>query len=110
MGGKGWCGNLSRRLRASWTNLFRSCCSGFSGRILLNRCIERSSTEARALLCDPGDMETTIHGLRGIFWALNMLVVHHVADDVAHKTDLRTGIDALIVAGQTLANEISNRF
>ncbi len=51
-----------------------------------------------------------IYGLHGIFWALNQLVVHHVADDHAHEQDPRNGIDGLIVAGQTLADEISKHF
>jgi hypothetical protein len=57
-----------------------------------------------------GEMEATIIGLQGIFWALNMLVVHNVADGIAHETDRRDGIAALIVAGERLADEISNRF
>ena len=52
----------------------------------------------------------TIHALRGIFWALNMLVVHHAADDIAHEEDLHNGISALILAGEQLADETAERF
>ncbi|GEP61929.1 hypothetical protein [Reyranella soli] len=37
-------------------------------------------------------------GLQGIFWALNMLVVHHAADDIAHEQARSDGIEKLIVA------------
>jgi hypothetical protein len=48
--------------------------------------------------------------LEGIFWALNMLVIHKVADDVAHEEDRRDGIEQLIMAGEQLAGEVSKRF
>jgi hypothetical protein len=57
-----------------------------------------------------GDLEMTIHALRGIFWALNMLVVHNAADDIAHKADLDSGISDLILAGDRLTAEIAERF
>jgi hypothetical protein len=57
-----------------------------------------------------GDLQMTIHALHGIFWALNMLVVHHAADDIAHEDDLHNGIDALILAGEHLAEEMAERF
>jgi hypothetical protein len=52
----------------------------------------------------------TIHALRGIFLALNMLVVHHAADEIAHENDLNNGISALILAGEQLADEMAERF
>jgi hypothetical protein len=55
-------------------------------------------------------MQTAIIGLQGIFWALNMLVVNHAADRIARESDRNDGIAALITAGETLADEISNRF
>ena len=57
-----------------------------------------------------GDLQATIHALHGIFWALNMLVVHHAADDIAHENDLHNGISALILAGEQLADEMTERF
>ena len=56
------------------------------------------------------DMELAIHGLDGIFWALNMLVIHQVAEKVAHGPALRDGIDHLILAGQLNTDQISERF
>jgi hypothetical protein len=57
-----------------------------------------------------GDLEMTIHALHGIFWALNLLVVHRAADDIAHENDLHNGISALILAGEQLADEMAERF
>jgi len=66
--------------------------------------------KARVDRPDEGDLETTIHALHGIFWALNMLVIHQVADKVAHGPDLRDGIDHLILAGQLITDQVSERF
>jgi hypothetical protein len=40
------------------------------------------------------DLEMTSHALRGIFWALNMLVVHRVADGIAPTLHGATGLTA----------------
>jgi hypothetical protein len=69
-----------------------------------------SRTTASVKRPGQGDLEMTIHALRGIFWALNMLVVRHAADDIAHEEDLHNGISALILAGEQLANETAERF
>ena len=55
------------------------------------------------------DLAHTVICLEGIFWALDMLVCHKAADDVAHEEDRRNGIGALIAAGQLLSREIINR-
>jgi len=57
-----------------------------------------------------GDLRMTVDALHGIFWALNMLVVHHAADDIAHERDRVNGIDGLILAGQRLTEEVMERF
>jgi hypothetical protein len=57
-----------------------------------------------------GDLQLTIHGLQGIFWALDMLLVEKLADKIAHEQDIRDGIAGLIVAGERLTEEISSRF
>ena len=72
--------------------------------------IERGAPKHGPCSASKGDMELTIHGLGGIFWALNQFVVHHVADDVAREKDLRGGIDALILAGLLLTEEVKRRF
>ena len=59
---------------------------------------------------DQGELQMTMHGLHGIFWALNMLVVHHAADDIAHERDRVDGIEGLIVAGKRLTEEVVGRF
>ena len=69
-----------------------------------------SRTKASVKRPGPEDLEMTIHALRGIFWALNMLVVHHAADDIAHENNLNNGIGALILAGEQLADEMAERF
>jgi hypothetical protein len=69
-----------------------------------------SRTTASVRRLGQGDLELTILGLRGIFWALNMLVVHNAADDIAHKGDLDNGISNLIIAGELLATETAERF
>jgi hypothetical protein len=69
-----------------------------------------SPATARVKRPERGDLEATIHALGGIFWALNMLVVHHAADDIAHDEDRLNGIDALILAGNQLASETAERF
>jgi hypothetical protein len=57
-----------------------------------------------------GDLQLTIHSLKGIFWALDMLLVEKLADKIAHEPDIRDGIAGLIVAGERLTEEISSRF
>jgi hypothetical protein len=39
-----------------------------------------------------------------------MLVVERVADEIANEQDVRDGIDKLIITGEQLAREISERF
>ena len=56
-----------------------------------------------------GDLQLAIQGLNGIFWALNMFVVNGVAYDVAHEQDLKNGIDQLIVAGQQITDDLTER-
>ena len=69
-----------------------------------------SPATARVKRPEQGDLEATIHALGGTFWALNMLVVHHAADDIAHEEDRLNGIDALILAGKQLADDVAERF
>ena len=69
-----------------------------------------SRTKASVKRPGPEDLQMTIHALRGIFWALNMLVVHHAADEIAHENDLNNGISALILTGEQLADEMAERF
>ena len=53
--------------------------------------------------------ERAIHGLRGIFWALNVLTDRSV--DILRSDQARAnGIAYLIVAGETLTNEIADQF
>jgi hypothetical protein len=56
------------------------------------------------------DVREAVIGLQGIFWALNMLVIHGAADEVASEDDRKNGIARLITAGEQLADEISSRF
>ena len=67
--------------------------------------LDTERTKAHVKRPELGDLEMTIHALRGILWALNMLVVHPVADGTAHEKDLNNGIDCLIFAGEQLAAE-----
>ena len=41
--------------------------------------LDTERTKAHVKRPELGDLEMTIHALRGILWALNMLVVHRVA-------------------------------
>jgi hypothetical protein len=59
---------------------------------------------------DEGDLEMAIHGLNGIFWALNMLAVQDVGHLTATKSDIRTAVADLIVAGGIITNGMSDRF
>jgi hypothetical protein len=59
---------------------------------------------------DRGDLELTVHALHGIFWALDMLVNQRVADKVALEIDRRNGIANLIVAGERLCEDMTERF
>ena len=83
-------------------------------RIIKNviRDLEASSrpSVARTNYATESDARTAILGLEGIFWALDMLVIHEVADEIAAKDDRRDGVAGLIVAGELLAREISERF
>lgn len=51
-----------------------------------------------------------IHGLHGIFRALDMLVAREAADEIANESERRNGIANLIVAGVELAEQIKERF
>jgi len=42
----------------------------------------------------PGDLETTVYALQGIFRALDTLVIRKVADDVAHDEDRLNGTNS----------------
>jgi hypothetical protein len=66
--------------------------------------------QARVDRATAGDMQMVIHGLHGIFWALDMLVLQEAADEIASEADRRNGIANLIVAGQQLAEQIKGRF
>lgn len=48
-------------------------------------------------------------GLKGIFWALDQLVVEKAADDITTESDRSEGIANLIAAGKLLAEEVWNR-
>jgi len=52
----------------------------------------------------------TIHALHGILWALDMLVVNRAADGIAQDADRIEGINGLILAGEQLAEKMSERF
>ena len=71
---------------------------------------EASSSRASVKHPSQGDLQMTVHALQGIFWALNMLVVHHAADDIAHEQDRINGIDGLILAGQWMTEKVIERF
>jgi hypothetical protein len=73
-----------------------------SPKALRTRCASRGP--------DRGDLELTVHALHGIFWALDMLVNQRVADKVAHEGDRRNGIANLIVAGERLCDDMTERF
>ena len=66
--------------------------------------------KARVDRPDVGDLQQAVHALHGIFWALNMLVIHRAADDIAHEQDRLNGIDQLIMAGELITDELSERF
>jgi hypothetical protein len=55
------------------------------------------------------DMETATHGLIGIFWALNVLVVQKPTDDPFERS-YHNGVASLIVAGETLTKAIADQF
>ena len=55
-------------------------------------------------------MEMAIHGLHGVFWALNVLVINNGADAVVSEFERRNGIANLITAGRELARAISDEF
>lgn len=57
-----------------------------------------------------GDIQSSILGLSGIFWALDMLIINGVADEVARKDAIANGVANLIIAGKLLTKEISARF
>ena len=54
-------------------------------------------------------MEMAIHGLNGIFWALNVVVVQRAVDDMLHDRDRENGIASLIMAGGLLTKEITGQ-
>lgn len=56
------------------------------------------------------DLQGAVNALHGIFWALEMLVVHKVADDIAHKDARDSAVDELIIAGELITDELSARF
>jgi len=56
------------------------------------------------------DLQEAIHGLYGIFWALNMLVVQKAADEITLKEYRENGIASLITAGECLAEQLTERF
>ena len=55
-------------------------------------------------------MEMAIHGLRGIFWALNVLVINNGADCVVSEQERKNGVAGLITAGRELSRAISDDF
>jgi hypothetical protein len=55
-------------------------------------------------------MQMAIHGLNGIFWALNVLVVNNGADCVVSDVERKNGVACLITAGRELARAISDDF
>ena len=73
---------------------------------------EAGEPRPRVLIDKPdlGDLQMTIHGLHGIFWALDMLYVQGAADEIVKREERNSGIANLIVAGQQLAREVAARF
>jgi hypothetical protein len=69
-----------------------------------------TENQVRVERLDRGDLELTVHALHGIFWALDMLVNHRLADKVALESDRHNGIANLIVAGQRLCDDMTERF
>ena len=69
-----------------------------------------SAPKAEVDRSSKGYLRQSVHALHGIFWALDMLVVHRVADEVAHDEDLRNGIDQLILAGEMMTKDLGDRF
>ncbi|HQS14411.1 hypothetical protein [Reyranella sp.] len=55
------------------------------------------------------DLGHAIIALKGIFWALDMLVVEKAADDITTEEDRAEGIASLIAAGELLAKELTER-
>lgn len=68
------------------------------------------SNQVKVEFANEGDARGAILGLRGIFWALNLIVIHNAADGLSSAEDRENGVADLITAGRKLADEISGRF
>lgn len=57
-----------------------------------------------------GELQMAMHGLSGIFWALDLLVTQQVADNIIDEHSRRNGISSLITAGEVLTEKITEEF
>ena len=69
-----------------------------------------TSTEQNALQAR-GEMKYAIHGLQGIFWALQMFHSQRLCDDLVGVDDMaiRNRIDQLIMAGAQITEDLQRR-
>ena len=56
-----------------------------------------------------GDLEETVRAVAGIFGALNQIVTHQMAGEI-DDVKVRNHADQLILAGQLITSEVSERF
>jgi hypothetical protein len=99
-------GYLEENPRLAWPRIVKSIIRDLEGANVATS----PPSVAQANRATEDDARTAILGLEGIFWALDMLVIHEVADEISAEDDRRDGIAGLIVAGEQLAREISERF
>ena len=71
---------------------------------------ERQTPKHGPCSATTGDMEPAIHGLKGIFWTLNLLVVQDIAKEFTGENERRNAIAELIVAGGIITEDLSERF
>jgi len=71
---------------------------------------EQPRAKAHVEKPDEGDLQMVIHGLSGIFWVLDQLVVDNVLGDVADKRELENAVAGLIIVGGILTEQLKERF
>lgn len=55
------------------------------------------------------DLGQALVAVGGIFWALDKIVCENVADEITHEKDRMEAIASLIMAGELLVREVTNR-
>lgn len=55
------------------------------------------------------DLGQALIAVGGIFWALDKIVCENVADEITHEKDRKEAIASLIMAGELLVREVTNR-